>query len=46
MSLFGHMFCWGDLTINRLVPFHSRDGCSFIKPFFFPHDIWFSFLQV
>jgi len=39
MALFGHMFYRGDLTVDRSVPFHSPNGCSFIKPFFFPHDI-------
>ncbi|CAN5970101.1 unnamed protein product, partial [Sphagnum jensenii] len=39
MALFGHKFCRGDLIVNRSIPFHNPDGCSFTKPFFFPHDI-------
>jgi hypothetical protein len=35
MVLFGHMFCRGDLTVDKSIPFHSPDGCSFTKPFFF-----------
>jgi hypothetical protein len=35
MALFGHMFCRGDLIVDRSVPFHSPNGCSFIKSFFF-----------
>jgi len=34
MALFRHRFCRGDLTVDMSIPFHSPDGCSFIKPFF------------
>jgi len=35
MALFEHKFCRGDLIVNKSIPFHSPDGCSFTKPFFF-----------
>jgi len=38
MVLFGHKFCRGDLIVDKSIPFHSPDGCSFTKPFFFFHD--------
>ncbi len=48
MTLFGHRFCHGDLTMDRSTPFHypnSAYGCYNLNNLF-SHDAWFSFLQV